>query len=474
MALTVDNVATYVTQNRDVKFMKAGDYSTASKDEAKNIQAFLTNKSVREAREKELANYLLGMKDEKGNSIFTKKEAESYAEKQVENEMSQKRAQRTVLFIDKAAYEKAVADAKKDGSYELYDFKLIDDKKVLDVINGNGLRTLEQKEENYKKFFKTDESGNLVKDAKGQYIFDSDKFKNEFGKDVDIDNKLQLSERQAAADRRGISETTEKNAIKYIGLDYRKDNTGLIRGLVGTAALAAILFGGASAEAGAFAAAGGNKAVAYTAVSTNIGRWIGGASLLTLPFLQDKDGKAQKRTRAAEVFQPKPESPKEEPKVEPKEEPKVEPKEEPKVEPKEEPKVEVKKEPEVHPHKLEANYEIRAIGQGMSATVAAVYGVPEGSAAHKAIMKEMWDKNPGLRNKNLKLGDKVYLPEKVNVNGKEYNPNLEAKPKDIAPKPNKLGRYGGYQSTEWWGKGKTHVDDNEIRYRSEKEAKEAK
>ena len=107
----------------------------------------------------------------------------------------------------------------------------------------------------------------------------------------------------------------------------------------------------------------------------------------------------------------------------------------------------------------------------MSATVAAVYGVREGSAAHAAIMKEMWAKNPNLRNKNIKLGDEVYLPEKVVVNGKEYKPNLQAKPNDIAPKPTKLGRYQGFTGSEWWAKGKNHVDNNEERY-SSKEAAE--
>ena len=473
MALTVDNITTFVTSNNDVKFMKAGDYSTVSKDEARNIQAFLSNKDVREARQKELANYLLRMKDEKGNSIFTKKEAESAAEKQVENEMSQKNAQRTVLFIDKEAYDKAVADAKKDGSIYLYDFKLIEDKKLLEAINGNSLKTLEQKEANYKKFFKTDEQGNLVKDEKGQYVFDSDKFKNEFGKDTDVDNKLQLSERRAAANKRGITDTTEKNAIKYMGLDYRRDNTGLIRGLVGTAALAATIFGGAAAEAGAVALTGATKAATYVAVSSHIGQWIGGATLLTLPFLNDKDGKAQKRTQAAKLFAQPPVT--EEKKVE---QPPVTEKKKEEVPPatnekKGDPEPEPKKEQEAHPHKLIANYTIAAKGNGMSQTVAAVYHVPEGSAAHKAIMKDMWAKNPELRNKNIKLGDKVHLPDVI-VNGKEYKPDLDAKPKDKAIKPNKLGRYGGYKSSEWWGKGPTHVNDNETHYPSKEAALEGK
>lgn len=470
MALTVDNVATFITQNQDVKFMKANDYSTASKTEAEKIQDFLTNKDARKARETELTGYLLKMKDEKGNRLFTTKEAQDAAEKQVENEMSQKRAQITVQFIDKDSYNKAIEQAKKDGTDKLYNFKLIEDKKLLAAINGDNLKTLDQKEANYKKFFKTDEKGNLIKDEKGNYIFDSDKYKAEFGKDVCTDNKLQLAERQVAADKRGISETTEKDAIKAMGLDYRRDNTGLYRGIAGTAALAAIIFGGAAAEAGALAISGGSKAAAYTAVSTHVGQWIGGASLLTLPFINDKDGKAQKRQRAADLFEQK--EPDTQPtKVEPeKKEPvKVEEKkEEPKVE---EPKKET---PDAHPHKVEANYTLRAKGVGMSQYVAATYGVPEGSAAHKAIMKEMWAKNPGLRNKNLAIGDKVFLPE-VNVNGKKFAPDLKKQPGNRKlTQPNKLGRYGGYQGTEWWGHGKTHVNDNETRYPDRKTALEGK
>jgi hypothetical protein len=307
MGLNVDTIARYVVQNHDVQFMQAQDYSTASQSEAVSIHNFLNNSSLRTARQEELTAYLLGLKDEQGNSCFTYDEAAKAAKYQLENEISQKKAKVTIQFIDKNEYDAAVAKAQKDGSDQFYNFKLITDKEVLAHINGDNLKTIEEKEANYKKFFKTDDKGNLVKDENGKYIFDSDKFKAEFGKDVGLDNKLQLAERECAAKRRGMSASSEKNAIKAAGLDYRRDNTGLYRTLAGTAALAALVFGGVTAEAWAGGAANSTVAAAHSVVHNRLASLLCAGGLAgAIPFIHDKDGKTNHRQDAAELFQQKP------------------------------------------------------------------------------------------------------------------------------------------------------------------------
>ncbi len=316
MKLNVDTVAKYVVQNHNVEFMKENDYSTASKEEAQKIQDFLSNKKARAARQEELAAYLLGMKDEQGNSLFTYKQAVEASKQQLENEISQKKAQTTKTFIDEKSYNEAVAQAKKDGTYNLYTFNLIKDKEVLNLINGN--KDL---------YFTKDENGNEV--------FDSDKFKNEFGKDVGTDNKLQLKERKEAASKRGISATAEKNAIKAAGIDYRRDNTGLYRTLAGTAALAALVFGVSAATATAVAETACNTYTATATATSRLGGLIGAAAAAgTIPFIRDKDGKTNKRQDAANLYhqEPKPEPKQDEPKPAPAPAP-AEPPKEPTPEP---------------------------------------------------------------------------------------------------------------------------------------------
>ncbi len=310
MGLNVDTIARYVVQNHNVEFMQAQNYSTASQEDAKKIQIFLNDKNVRTARQEELTAYLLGLKDDEGKECFTYDEAVKAAKYQVENEVSQKRAQVTIQFIDKDEYEAAVAKAKQDGTDQLYNFKLIEDKEVLAHINGDKLKTIEEKEANYKKFFKTDEQGNLIKGENGKYIFDSDKYKAEFGKDVNLDNKLQLAERESAAKARGMSANAEKNAIKAAGLDYRRDNTGLYRTLAGTAALAALIFGGVTAEAWAGAKSSAAVAASHAVVHNRVASIIAALGLAgAIPFLNDKDGKTNHRQDAAVAFQQKPQEP---------------------------------------------------------------------------------------------------------------------------------------------------------------------
>ena len=109
----------------------------------------------------------------------------------------------------------------------------------------------------------------------------------------------------------------------------------------------------------------------------------------------------------------------------------------------------------------ESNYILKAKYCGMSQYVAAAYGVDEGSAKHKQIMEKLWETNPGLRNKTLYLGDKVFLPEVV-IDGEKVVPNLDKQPEDL-PKPTgkvkQLDRYQGYKGQERYGVGKEH-DDN--------------
>lgn len=113
----------------------------------------------------------------------------------------------------------------------------------------------------------------------------------------------------------------------------------------------------------------------------------------------------------------------------------------------------------------ESNYTLKAKYCGMSQYVAAAYGVDEGSAKHKQIMEKLWEANPGLRNKTLYLGDKVFLPEVV-IDGEKVVPNLDKQPEDL-PKPTgkvkQLDRYQGYKGQERYGVGKEH-DDNANQY----------
>ena len=194
----------------------------------------------------------------------------------------------------------------KNGTKDIYNFTLIKDKELLSYISGDKLKTIEEKEANYKKFFETDDAGNLLKDKNGQYIFSSDKFKAEFGKDVGTDNKLQLAEREYFSKERKISATAEKNAIKASGLDYRRDNTGLYRTIAGAASLAALAFG-LSAKATADGVGGISGLPIYSRTHAYASAKVGGivgaiATGATIPFIHDKDGKTNKRQDAADLY----------------------------------------------------------------------------------------------------------------------------------------------------------------------------
>lgn len=284
------------------KFMKAYDVSTASQEDALKIGDFLTNKETRKLREQELSAYLLKCVKENGEA-YTQDEAEKFAKYQVKNEMSQATSKITVPFIDKDAYEQAV----KENLCGLYNYTLITDEELLSKINGDKIVDEAKKIENYKKYFKTDANGELVKDNDGKYIFDGDKFKAEFVQDVGTDYKLQLSEREEHAKIRGISKNSEKNAIKAAGLDYRHDRTWLYRGLAAGAGVASLVFGGAVAHAAAGASAGacasGSTAAATADATNRTGQIIGGAvAFASIPFIKDTyDG--HKRSDAVKAFE---------------------------------------------------------------------------------------------------------------------------------------------------------------------------
>ena len=289
MGINMDRVVAYQLQGHQAQFLQAQDYATKTVG-AKEIHEYLNNKDLQKKRQEELAAYLLDMKDESGNRKFTADEAVSAAKLQVENENSQLNAQITKVFVDEASYNKALAEAKKNGTDKIYNFNLIKDENLLSYIKGNE-----------DKFYDVDEAGNKV--------FSSDKFKAEFGQDVGTDNKLQLKEREQAAERRTITKTAEKNAIKAAGLDYRRDNTGLYRTLAASAALACLGIGfAATAEATAISALGSAHAKAS---AIGVGAAGAAATGATIPFLRDKDGKTNKRQNAADLFaqQPKQEEP---------------------------------------------------------------------------------------------------------------------------------------------------------------------
>ena len=310
MGLTVSGVTTTGSTARPPKFMAQMDISTVDEANDKRIGEFLKDKKLQEARKNELANYLLTYKNKDGSAYFTAEEAYELADKQLDNEKAQARAKITVPFIDKEAYEAAVKRAKEEGREDAYEFTLITNKKVLAMINGDNITDPAAKEVNYKKYFLTNDKGELIKDSNGNYIFDPDKYKAEMVKDTGTDYKLQLSEREDAAFKRGLSKNAEKDAIKATGMDVRRDNTGLYKSLAGVAALAAIIFGAAEATAAADAVAGSAVAHASSHAVTH-GAQIAGAAagLLGVAFIKDKDGKINKRQIAADLFNSTPKEP---------------------------------------------------------------------------------------------------------------------------------------------------------------------
>lgn len=316
-------------------FMEAGDVATVDVEDAKKIGEFLNNKKLRKLREAELTNYLLKQTNDNGMRIYTVDQAEKLAKYQVKNEVDQARSKITIPFIDEAAYEKFKEQLKAEGKEDLYEVKLIKNKKVLAMINGDKITDPAAKEENAKKYFMTDENGNLIKGENGQYIFDPDKYKAEMVKDTS-GYRLTLAGRAEHAERRGISKNAEKDAVKAAGLGYRKDRTWLYRSLLIGAGVASVVFGGAvataiagaSSTAGAVAggaSAGAEAGAAAKATATNrVGQIVGGAAcLVAAAFVKDRDGKDH-RGAAQEVFENREETVVVPPPVVPEEEPGLE------------------------------------------------------------------------------------------------------------------------------------------------------
>ena len=110
----------------------------------------------------------------------------------------------------------------------------------------------------------------------------------------------------------------------------------------------------------------------------------------------------------------------------------------------------------------EPNYTLKAKYCGMSQYVAATYGVEEGSPKHKQIMEKLWEVNPGLRNKTLAIGDKVYLPD-VEIDGETVTPDLDAQPGKGKKGNDNLEKYNGYIGKAVYGVGEEH-DDNANQY----------
>ena len=152
-------------------FMKEHDVTTASEADAKKLGVFLSSKEERQARQNELQSYLLGLG-------YNEKDAKELAKNQVKNEQAQANAKRTIVFIDKKAYDEYVAKQEKDSPYVA---SLIDDPEVLEMIRGDRLQgpTVGQRREVFRTYFKTDNNGQLITDDKGIYQLNSDKFKEE-------------------------------------------------------------------------------------------------------------------------------------------------------------------------------------------------------------------------------------------------------------------------------------------------------
>lgn len=308
-------------QKNEPVFMKPNDVSTATEEQAVEIGEFLNSRKVRKQRRAELTNYLLEQTDSNGVRVYSEDQAEDLAKDQVKNERDQARAKVTIPFIDKEAYEKFKEQLKLDGKEDLYEPTLIKNKKVLAMINGDNLPTIEEKEANYKKYFMTDENGELIKGADGKYIFDPEKYKAEMVKDTS-GYRLTLAGRAQHAEERGISRNAEKDAIKAAGLGYRKDRTWLYRSLLIGAGVATAVWGGATATAvagaGAGAVTGGASAeagaIARATATNRVGQILGPLGFFTAAALvKDKDGK-DTRGDAQKVFENLP--PEEQPPVE--------------------------------------------------------------------------------------------------------------------------------------------------------------
>ena len=293
-------------------FMDPHDVSTATAEEAKNLGEFLSNGRVRRERRKELSEYLLS-----NGLAKTEAEARRIARNQVRNERAQSRAKLTVTFIDRVQYQRFKDEQGPNG---LYRAELITDPDVIKMIRGNKLinPTKEEREAHLKKFYKTDEEGNLVKDRHGEYIFDSDKYKAEMENDVTA-FRLTLTDRENAAKKRGYEKSDERKAIKAAGLDVKIDKTWPVRGLAFLAALASLLWGGSTAIAEAHAHTDGPcdndaDAMAKARADSYVGNAVGfGTSMVTALTYKDRDAEVDNREKAKDIFQPDPEVKEEDP-----------------------------------------------------------------------------------------------------------------------------------------------------------------
>ncbi len=293
---TVTNPVTGGDDTKKPVFMQAHDVKTANEEDAKKIGEFLSSKEKRQQRQDELQAYLMGMG-------YEEKEAKKLAKSQVENEMAQANAKRTVVFIDEKAYNDFVAKQPKDSPYKA---TLIKDKEVLEMIRGERLvnPTPEEKEEHLKKFYKTDENGNLVKDENGQYIFDSDKFKTEMEQDVTA-YRLTLKDRAEGAEKRGYEPSDEKNAIIATGMDWKFDKTWLGKALFATAAVLSAIFGKSSITVNTNIT-GGNCNYTDVQREDNYTGGIVGAAVGTLGALtyKDRDDAVDNRKKANDLLNP--------------------------------------------------------------------------------------------------------------------------------------------------------------------------
>ncbi len=280
-------------------FMADKDVSTVKPEDAKKIGDFLNSKEARAARQVELENYLLTQKTEGGYRKYTVAQAEELAKYQVKNEMEQAKAKVTIPFTNEEQYKAFKQTLKEQGAEKLYNVTLIKNKKVLGMIN-----------QNPEKYYLQDKNGQLVKDKNGAYILDPDKYKAEMVQDTSA-YRLTLKDRAEHAQERGISKNAEKDAVKTAGLAYKKDRTWLYRSLMAGGAVAAGVFGGATATAVATADAaatggcsGANADAAAKAVAHNhLGQILGAAGMLIgAAFVKDKDAKTNHRLEAYDAF----------------------------------------------------------------------------------------------------------------------------------------------------------------------------
>lgn len=135
------------------------------------------------------------------------------------------------------------------------------------------------------------------------------------------------------------------------------------------------------------------------------------------------------------------------------------------------PEPEIHKDVEVRQEKV-ANFKFDVLYAGPDSYIEACYGVKKGTPEFKAIQKELYEQNPGLKGNNYKLGVEIFMPT-VTVDGKEFAPDLQKRPKKGAPGAKNI-KYKGNDGTrevrdEWYGPGKTHTHEHEHMTKEEAE-----